>query len=133
MQGAVHDARLDREIEGGSQLGDHAHDVGRRDRCVPARGQVAGIGCHEIECQIGRRVGEAGRDWRGNRRMRKVGVDQRLELGNEALGPLALQIELEQLDRDKPVLVGVVRTEYRTERARADLVKDAKWTKCLRM
>ena len=65
--------------------------------------------------------------------MREVGVDQRLELGNEALGPLALQIELEQLDRDKPVLVGVVRTEYRTERARADLVKDAKWTKCLRM
>ena len=54
MQGAVHDARLDREVEGGGQLGDHAHDVGRRDWCVPASGQVAGIGCHEIECQVGR-------------------------------------------------------------------------------
>ena len=40
--------------------------------------------------------------------MREVGVDQRLELGDELVDALGRQIEPEQLDRDEPVLVGVV-------------------------
>jgi hypothetical protein len=60
--------------------------------------------------------------------MGEVGVDQRLKLGDELVDALGRQVEPKELDRNELVLAGVVGAKDGAERARSDLMKNAKGT-----
>jgi hypothetical protein len=49
-----------------------------------------------------------------------------LELGGELLHAFLRQVEREELDRDGTIANRIVRTEYRPQRAGADLMKNTK-------
>jgi len=61
--------------------------------------------------------------------MRQTGRDKPIELRREPVRLIGRQIELEQLDRDEPLAIGVVRAENGSERPGADLMKNAKRSK----
>ena len=50
-------------------------------------------------------------------------------LGDEPVDAIGREIEAEELDRDQPILVRIVRAKNRAESAGANLMKDSKWTK----
>jgi hypothetical protein len=56
--------------------------------------------------------------------MRQLSRDHPLELGNELVQPLRRHIQAQDLDRDQPRAVGIVRTKDGTERSGTDLMKD---------
>jgi hypothetical protein len=58
--------------------------------------------------------------------------DQLLELGDQAVRSLRRKIQTEPLYRDEFLLLRIVRPKNGTERARADLMENAKWTEGVR-
>ncbi len=69
---------------------------------------------------------------RSDCRVRQIGRDQLLEFGDQAVRSLRRQIQTEPLDRDEFLLLRIVRAKHGTERARADLMENAKWTEGVR-
>ena len=72
------------------------------------------------------------RDRRDDCRMREVGRDQPLELGDELVHAFGRQVEAEQLDGDQLVLPGIVGAKHGAERARANLMQNAERTERVR-
>ena len=66
------------------------------------------------------------------RRVRQVGGDQPLELGDEPMHALGRQIQTEQLDRDQPVVLGIVRAKHGSQCAGANLMKNTEGTEGVR-
>jgi hypothetical protein len=64
--------------------------------------------------------------------VRQISGDQLLELGDQAVGSLRRKIQAEPLDRDESLLVRIVRAKNGTERTRAYLMENAKWTEGVR-
>jgi len=64
--------------------------------------------------------------------MRQVGGDQLLELGDELMNFVGSEIQTKQLDGNQPVFFGLVRTKYRAQSPRTDLMKYAKWSEGVR-
>ena len=60
--------------------------------------------------------------------MRQLGRDDALELGGEPMHAFGRQVEPEQLDGDEPIAFGIEPAKHRTQRAGANLMKDAKRT-----
>ena len=100
----------------------------RRRGTVIAHHDVERVGGDEVLGEIGGVAGDAGRQRRGDAGVRQLGGDQPLELGDELMHALGRQIESEQLDGDETIVLGFIGAKHRTQRARADLMKNAKWT-----
>ena len=132
MQRAVDDVRPppDRARRRGAWQSSHASAGGAGP--VLADDDVERVGGDKILREIRRGVGDAGGERRGDRRMRQIGRDQLLEFGDELVRALRRKIEPEQLDRDETILFRLIRAKHGTERARADLMKNAKWTESVR-
>lgn len=90
------------------------------------------VGGDKIVREVRRGVDDPGGQGRGNRRVREVGRDQLLEFGDEPVRSIRRKIQTEPLYRDELVLLRIVRAKNRTERARADLMENAKWTEGIR-
>jgi hypothetical protein len=60
--------------------------------------------------------------------MRDRGNDQPLELGNEAMHGLRRQVEPEKFDGNEPVPIRIEGTEYGSQCAGANLMKNPEWT-----
>ena len=58
--------------------------------------------------------------------MRQIGGDQALEFGDELMRPLRREIEFEEFHRDEPLARRIVGAKHRPQRARPDLMKNAK-------
>jgi hypothetical protein len=65
--------------------------------------------------------------------MSQVGVYQGLELVDEPVNELWWKVQLEELDRDEPIVFRVIRAKNRSECPCAYLMKNAKWAECFRM
>jgi hypothetical protein len=57
--------------------------------------------------------------------VRQLGGDKALELGDELVAALGRQIELEQFDRDEPLMRRVVGAKYRPQGSRTNLMKNS--------
>jgi hypothetical protein len=57
--------------------------------------------------------------------VRQVGGDEAFELGDELVAALRRQIELEQFDRDQPLMRRVVGAKDRPQGSRTDLMKNS--------
>jgi hypothetical protein len=67
--------------------------------------------------------------------MRQIRRDEAFEGRDELMDAFGRQIELEELDGDQTLAVRIVRSKYRSEGARADLMKNTKrservWRRC---
>jgi hypothetical protein len=51
-----------------------------------------------------------------------------LEFSDQLVDTFGRQIQPEELDGHEPIAIGLIRTEYRTQRTRTDLMKHAKRT-----
>ena len=60
--------------------------------------------------------------------MGQISGDEPLQAGDEFVDPLGRQVETEQLYRNELVLLGIVGSKDRAERARAYLMKNAERT-----
>ncbi len=90
------------------------------------------VGGHKVVGEIRRGVDDPGRQGLRNRRVRHIGRDQLLEFGDQSVRSLRRKIQTEPFYRDEFLLLWIVRAENGTERARADLVENAKWTEGVR-
>ena len=86
----------------------------------------------KIVREVRRGVDDPGGPRRGDRRVRQIGRDQLLEFGDQAMRSLRRKIQTEPLYRDELLLIRIVRAKHGTERARADLMENAKWTEGVR-
>ena len=68
----------------------------------------------------------AGGERRGERRVRQIGRDEALELGDQLMHALGREVEGEQFDGDEPVAHGIVRAEHGTQSAGTNLMKNTK-------
>jgi len=71
-------------------------------------------------------AGDAGGQRRGQRRVRQVQGDQRVERGDELMDALGRQIEREQFDGDEAFALRIVRAKYGTKSPGTDLMKNTK-------
>ena len=90
------------------------------------------VGGDELVREVGRGVDDPGGPGLGDCRVRQIGRDQLLELGDQAVRSLRRKIQTEPLDRDELLLLRIVRAKNWTEGARADLMENAKWTEGVR-
>jgi hypothetical protein len=95
---------------------------------VFADDDVEAVGGDEVLCEIRLDAGHSRSHRRGNGGMRQVFGDQTLELGDQLMNAFGRQIEPEQLDRDELVLLRIVSSKDRAERACPDLMKNAEGT-----
>ena len=91
MQRAVPDVGGRGEVEGAGELGRNAQRVDGRRRPVLADHEVERIGGDEILREIGGHAVNAGRERRRDRRMRQIGGDEALELGDELMDTIGRQ------------------------------------------
>ena len=99
---------------------------------VLAHDDVEGLGGNEVHGQVGRAVGQAGRDWRGNPRLRQVGIDDLLQSCDEGFGGLGRQIQAKLLDGNEATWRWLIGTKDRAESAGADLMKHPEGTEGVR-
>ena len=133
MQRPVIDVDDRRKIEGAGQLHGEPQRIGGRRRPVVADQDVEGVGGSEFLNEICRVVRVlAGRERRGDARMREIRGDQPLQFVDELMDALRRKVELEQFDRDEPIAVWFVRAEDGSESPGADLVENAEWTEGVR-
>ena len=90
------------------------------------------VGGDKIVREVRRGVDDPGGDGRGDRRVRQIGGDQLLELGDQAVRSLRRKVQPEPFDRNELLLLRIVRAKHGTERARADLMENTKWTEGVR-
>jgi hypothetical protein len=128
MKRAVSDIHRGREVERSRHLRRDARAFGGGRRAVSPDEDVNRLGDDKILREIGEDAGNACGEGRRDRRMREVGVNQRLQLGHEPVHAIGREIESEELDGNQLVLVGIVGTKHRTQSACADLMKNAKRT-----
>ena len=64
--------------------------------------------------------------------MRDLGGDQRLELSNDSVSSIGREIQAKELQGDKAVVFGVVRSENRSERSGSDWMQHAERTNGVR-
>ena len=116
-----------REVERtGSKLGRHPQGVdGRRCAVLPDH-QIDRIGGDKFLDEIGGGAVHSGGDRRRERRVRQIGGDEALELGDELLHALRREVQGEQLDGHGPVAHGVVRPEYGAKSAGTNLMENTK-------
>jgi hypothetical protein len=95
---------------------------------VLAQHGVERVGGDEILGKVRRHLHDPRGDSRDDRGMREVGRDQSLEVRDEFVNALGREVGAEELDGDELVLPGVVRSKYRAECARANLMKNAERT-----
>jgi hypothetical protein len=55
-----------------------------------------------------------------------------MELGDQLMHALRREIQRELLDGDRPVARGVVRAKHGSESPGANLMKNTKWSECVR-
>ena len=110
----------------------HPHRLGRRSRPLLPHDDIHRVGGDELLRQVRRGVDDPGGPRRGDCRVRQIGRDQLLEFGDQAEGSLRREIQPEPLYRDEFLLLRIVRPKHGTERARADLMENAKWTERVR-
>ena len=58
--------------------------------------------------------------------MRKIGVDETLELRGENVRAIGGEVELEELDRGEAFALGIEAAEHRSQRAGANLMENPK-------
>ena len=133
MQRPVDHVRVGGKVEGSGDLGRNPNGFGRRRRTVLARQDVQRVGGHEILGEIRRDVADAGSERGRDTRMGQVGVDERLQFRDELMNELGEKVQLEELDRDEPIVFGMIRAKNRSECPCANLVKNAKWAECFRV
>ena len=126
MQRAVADVHNRCEVERGRELCGHAEHVHRRRRAVFSDREVERLGGHVILREERRHAGDAGRQRQRQRGMRELGRDQPLERRDELMNFFRRQVEGEELDRNEPLALRVIRTEHRPQRPRTDLMKNTK-------
>ena len=129
MQRAVQKARGGRNIKCISQLRTDTHGICVAYRPLFAHHGVQRFRRHILLRQVCLDTLDARDDKLCDGWMRQAGRDDRLELGDEPVDAIGREIEAEELDRDQPILVRIVRAKNRAESAGANLMKDSKWTK----
>lgn len=132
VQRAVDDLRVRRRIEGAGEVSRNPHRLGRRRRPVLPYDDVDRVGGDKIVREVRRGVDNPGGQGRGDRRVPQIGRDQLLEFGDQTVRPLGRKIQTEPFYRDEFLLLRIVRAKNGTERTRADLMENAKWTEGVR-
>ncbi len=132
VQRAVDDPCVRRRIEGAGEVCRNPRRLGRRRRPLLPHDDVDRVGGDEIVREVRRGVDDPGGHGRGDRRVRQIGRDQLLEFGDQAVRSLRRKVQTEPLYRDEFLLLRIVRAKHGTERARADLMENAKWTEGVR-
>ena len=129
----MHHVGVRRKVERRGDFPRNSDGLRGRRGTVLAGQDVQRVGRDKILGEKGRDVADAGLERRGNTGMRQVGVDQRLQFGNELMNELRRKVKLEELDRNQPIVFGVIRAKNRSECPCANLVKNAKWAECFRV
>jgi hypothetical protein len=133
MKRAVSDVSCGREVERSRHLSRYARGFGSANRAMGANKGVERLGDDEVLGEIGGAARDACGEGRRNRRVREVGVNQRLELSHEPGHAIRWKIESEEFDGNELVLPRIVGAKDRTQCACSDLMKNAKRTECPRM
>jgi len=128
MKRPVSDVHRGREVERSCDLCRHANGLGGHRRAVIPDKDVNRLGDDEVLCEIRGDAADARGEGRRDARMREVGVNQRLQLSHQPAHAIGRKIELEELDGNQLVLLGIVGTKDRTQCACSDLMKNAKRT-----
>jgi len=126
------DMRHGGEIEGAGNLRGDPQGVGHRRGPVQAQGNVERLGFDEFFDEVRRVAEDAGRERPRDRGMRQLGADETVEIRDELVHELRREIDREQFDRDRTIVLGIVATKHGTQRAGANLMNDAEWTERFR-
>ena len=121
-----------RVVQTGGQGGHQPNHFSRRQRAPFTGHDIEGIPQHEVLSEIRRRIDESSRQRRCQSRMRDLGGDQRLELSNDSVSSIGREIQAKELQGDKAVVFGVVRSENRSERSGSDWMQHAERTNGVR-
>ena len=129
MERAVSDTGPARDIDRFGQLPDDPHHrVVRGGRVVPHR-DIERLGGDVFFGAIGDGALHAGSDRLDDRRLEQLRLRRVRELVGQCLRLLRRHVESEDLDRHQAITRGLVRAEYRTERADANLMQDPEGSK----
>ena len=126
MERAVYDVHRGGEVERAGQLRGNARGVRGRRRSVLADGDIQRLRLDVLVHKVHRRIDDAGGERRVDRGMDQRGGDQPLEFAEELLCARRRQIEGEEFDRDRAAMRRIVRAKNRSQRSRADLMKNLK-------
>jgi hypothetical protein len=132
VQGAVDDLGVRRRVESAGKVRGNPGGLGGRRRPALPYDDVDRVGGHKIVREVRRGVDDPGCQRRRNRPVRQIGRDQLLEFGDQAVRSLRRKVQTEPFYRDQFLLFRIVRTKNGAERARADLVENAKRTEGVR-